>query len=94
MEQECNKGKVKVHLRTGHEGPNGEQINSSFFNLGASWDVGQCDVPAALPPRKRSDAHRIGDWVAPRASLGRWGKPRPHRIRSPDRPALASLYTD
>jgi len=35
-----SKGKGKVHPRIGHEGPEGEQKDSSipFFNFGNGWD--------------------------------------------------------
>ena len=48
------KGKVKGHPRTGHEGPEGEQIYSYTFSLTSALDgVGdQRHGPAALPPGK------------------------------------------
>jgi hypothetical protein len=48
------KGKGKVHPRTGHEGPEGEQMNSFTFPKTSAQDGvrGQRHAPAALPPRK------------------------------------------
>jgi len=48
------KGKVKVHPRTGHEGPEGEWRYSCTLSLTSSLDgVGvQGHAPAALPPGK------------------------------------------
>ena len=48
--------KSEVHLRTGHEGSEGkgDYRYSSILSLTAALDevVGQCHVPAALPPGK------------------------------------------
>ena len=48
------KGKGKVHPRTGHEGPQGEQMYSSTLSSTSALDGvgGQRHVPAALPPGK------------------------------------------
>jgi hypothetical protein len=48
------KVKVKVHPRTGHEGPEGEQRFSSTLSLTTALDGvgGQRHAPAALPPGK------------------------------------------
>ena len=45
------RGKGKSHPRTGHEGPEGEQIYSSNLSLTSAGDGvdGQRHVPAALP---------------------------------------------
>jgi hypothetical protein len=47
-----SKGKGKVHLRTGHEGPEGEQRYSSTLSLTSTLDEGGWSKPlhAALPP--------------------------------------------
>ena len=86
------KGKGKVHLRTGHEGPEGEQRYGCTLSLTSVG--GQRHAPAALPPAKRPGTHCIGDCVDPRAGLDRCGKSRPPTgIRSPDRPGRSeSLY--
>ena len=46
--------KSKVHPRRGHEGPEGEQNNSSTLSLTSVLDGvgGQCHDPATLPPGK------------------------------------------
>ena len=46
------KGKGKVHLRTGHEGPEGEQMYNSTLSLTSALDVvdGQRHAPVVLPP--------------------------------------------
>jgi len=48
------KGIGKVHLRIGHEGPEGKQRYGSTLSLTSALDgvSGQVHVPAALPPRK------------------------------------------
>ena len=48
------KGKVKGHLRTGHESPEGEQRYSSALSLTSALDgvCGQRHAPAALSPVK------------------------------------------
>ena len=49
-----DKGKSKVHPRTGHEGPKGEYGQSFTLSLTSALDGvgGQRHAPAALPPRK------------------------------------------
>jgi hypothetical protein len=49
------------------------------------------DASAALTPRKRPGTDCTGGWVGSRDGYGRT---RPTEIRSPDRPARASSYTD
>ena len=51
---EVRKGKGKVHARTGHEGPEGEQMYSSTLPSNSALDGvgGQRHAPAALPPGK------------------------------------------
>ena len=48
------KRKSKVHPRTGHEVPEGEQIYNSTLPLTSALDGvgGQRHAPTALPPRK------------------------------------------
>jgi len=46
------KTKGKVHLRTGREGPEGEQ-SSSFFKLGARWGWMVNATPRPLYSRER-----------------------------------------
>ena len=59
------------------------------------WGVGgQRHAPAALPPGKNPGTRYIAGWVGLRAGLDGCGKSRPHRDSIPDRPALASRYTD
>jgi hypothetical protein len=55
---------------------------------------GQRHDPAALPPGKKSGTHCTEGWVGPRAGPVGCGKYRPYRHSIPDRPAVASLYTD
>ena len=73
------KGKGKVHPRTGHEGPEREQIYSSTLPSTSALNGvgGQRHAPAALPPGK-TGTHCIGGWVGPRAGLDGCGKPCPH----------------
>jgi hypothetical protein len=77
-------GKVKVKLKLGHEGPEGEQRYSSTLSLTSALDGvgGQRHVLAALP-RERPGTHCMGGWVGPRASLDGCGKSHPHRDSIP-----------
>ena len=73
------KGKGKVHPRTGHEGPEGEQMYSSTLSLtltldGAEWST---PCPGHLIPQASPGTHCIGGWVGSRVSLNRCGKSRP-----------------
>ena len=52
---------------------------------------GQRDASAALTPRKRSGNNSTGGWVGP---MDGYRRNRPTEIRSPDRPARSSSYTD
>ena len=65
------KGKGKVHPRTDHEGPEGEQMYSFTLPSTSALDgVGnKRHTPAALSPRKNPDTHRVGGWVCPGAGL-------------------------
>ena len=79
------KGKGKVHPRTGHECPEGEQRYSSTLSLTSALDEvdGQRHAPAALYPRERTSTNCVGGWVGPRAGLDGCGKSRPHRDSIP-----------
>jgi hypothetical protein len=99
------KGKGKVHPRTGHEGPNGEQRYSSTLSLNSALDGevgGQRHAPAALPPRKRPGTYCIGGWVSPRVGLGRVRKispppgfdPRPVRNHQVIIPVIIKIYLE
>jgi hypothetical protein len=48
------KAKDRVHLRTGHEGPDGENMSSYILSLTSALDGvgGQRHDPVALPPGK------------------------------------------
>ena len=72
--------KGKVHPRTGHEGPEGEQKYSSALYLTSALDgvSGQRYTPANLPP-EGPGTHCIGRWVGPRVGLDGCGKSRLHR---------------
>jgi len=64
----------------------------SFFNLGPRWRVGgQRDASAALIPIKKPDTNCTGGWVGP---MDGYGRTRPTEIRSLDRPARGSNYTN
>ena len=54
-----------------------------FFNLGAT--------PRPLRPRERRGTYCIEGWVCPKAGLAGCGKPRPHRVRSPDHPDSSAV---
>ena len=69
------KGKGKGHPRTGHEGPEGEQMYSSTLPSTSALDGGvggQRHAPAALPQGKT--------WYPPYRRLGR-PQGRPGRVR-------------
>ena len=65
--------KGKVHPRTGHEGPEEEQIYSSTLPstsaLDGGWVVNATRRP--LYPRKRPGNHWVWGWVGPRDGLER-----------------------
>jgi hypothetical protein len=90
--------KVKVHPRTGHEGPEVEQTYSSTLSLTSALDwCGQRHAPVALPTGKRAGTHCIGRRVSSRAGMN-WGwksrpPPPPTGIRPTDCPAhWESIY--
>jgi hypothetical protein len=71
------KVKGKVHLRTGHEGPERVQIYCTLSLTSALDEVGgQRHAPAALP-------HCTEGWMGPRAGLDECGKSAPHRDSIP-----------
>ena len=91
--------KGKLHPRTGHEGPEGEQRYSATLSLTSSldWVGGQRHTPAALPLGKRPGTRVTGGWVGPRAGLDGCGKSRsPHResIPGPSRPQRVATPTE
>ena len=79
------KGKGKVHLRTGHKGPEVEQMCSSTLSLASTLDGDECSVPCPshLTPQGRPSTHCIGGWVGSRDRLDGRGKSRPHRDSIP-----------
>ena len=91
------KGKVKVHPRTGHKGPEGKKRYSSAISLTSALDGdarGPHHAPAALPPGKTRYLlyRRLG---GPQGQSGRVRKislpPEfDHRTIQP----VASRYTD
>ena len=90
------KGKGKVRPRTGHEGPEWEQMYSSTLPSTSALDGvgGKRHAPAALSPGKTRYPlyRRLG---GPQERSGRVRKNIVSTgIRSPDRPALTSRYTD
>jgi len=89
------KGKGKVRPRTGHEGPEEEQMYSSTLSLTSALDGGGWSMPRPghFPHRERPGTHCIGGWVGRRAGLeGCWNF-HPTGIRSPDRSVRSeSLY--
>ena len=79
-----SKGKDKVHLLTGHKGPEGEQIYISTLSSTSALDGvgGRRHAPAALA-RKRPGTHCTGGRVGPRAGLDGCRKYLPHRDSIP-----------
>jgi hypothetical protein len=67
--------KVKVHPRTSHKGPEGEERYSSNLSLTLALDGGRWSAPrpGRFNPRKRPGTHCTGGWVSPRAGLDRCG---------------------
>jgi hypothetical protein len=83
------KGKGKGHLRTGHEGPEGEQRHSFTLSLTSALDGGGWSTPrpGRFTPGKVL-VPIVQETVDPRAGLNRYGKSRPHRdsISGPSSP--------
>ena len=93
-----NNNKGKVHPRTGHEGPEGEQRYTSTLSLTSGqmgWVVNA--TPRPLYPQERLGTHCIGGWVVPRAGLDGCVKsrPPPHRdsIPGPSRTQRLAIPT-
>jgi len=72
------RGKDKAHPKTGHKGPEGEQMYRSTLSLTSALD-------GALDSRERPGAHCVGGWVGPSTVLDGCGKSYRHRdsIRGP-----------
>ena len=83
------KGKGKVHPRTGHEGPQGEQRYSSTLSLTSALDgVGANATPRPLYPRERDPLPILQE--AGQVPGPVWTGAEnlaPTGVRSPDRPA-------
>ena len=91
------KGKGKVLPRTGHEGPEGEQMYSSTLPSTSALDGDGWSTPrpGRFTPRERPDTHCIGGWVGPRAGLDVCRKSRPPPGFDPRTvQPVASRYTD
>jgi len=87
------KVKGKVHPRTGHESPKGEERCSSTLSLTSALDGvgGQHNTPPALPAGRRPGTHCIRGWVGPRDVLDGCGALAPTGIPSPDCTVLNKL---
>jgi hypothetical protein len=89
--------KGKIHRRTGHEGPEGEERCSTTLSLTSALDVvgGQRHAPAALPPGKTPYplCRRLD---VPQGRSGRVRKisPPPPGFDPPTVQPVASRYTD
>jgi hypothetical protein len=80
--------KVKFALQQATNAMRGSRgIALLILDLGArrGWVVST--TPRPLYPRERPGTQYTEGWVGPRAGLDMCEKSRPHRIRSPDRPA-------
>jgi len=91
------KGKGKVHPRTGHEGPEGEERYSSTLSLTSALDEGGSSMPhhSCFTPRKKTrypSYRRLGE---PQGWSGQVWKilPPPGFDPLTEQP-LASHYTD
>jgi hypothetical protein len=75
----------KVHPRTGHEGPEGEQMYSSYLPSTSALDVGVWSTPRTgrFTHRERVGTHCIGGWVVPKAGLDGCEKSFLHRASIP-----------
>ena len=86
--------KDKVHLRTGHEGPEGESYSSSL-SLTSALEGGAWTMPRTGRFILGKDTRYpfIGDWVGSRAGLEGSENLAPTGIRSPESIARSdSLY--
>jgi len=93
--QVWSKGKGKVHTRTGHEGPKGEQRYSTLSLTSAIEGVGsQRHAPAALPP----EMSRYPLYRRPGEPQGRSGQVRKISLTPEFDPrtiqAVATCYTN
>ena len=90
------KEKVYFILRTGHEGPEGEQRYSSTLSLTSALEAGvdgQCHTLASLAPGKDLSTHSAGGWMGSTISLVRCGKSGCPLVWQLDHPACSkSLY--
>ena len=90
------KGKGKVHPRTGHEGPEGEQWYNSTLSLTSALDGGRWSTPRPdhSTPRKDPVPSVQGARQA-RIGLDGCGKSRRHRgsIPGPSSPQRVSIPT-
>jgi hypothetical protein len=77
--------KGKVHPRTGHGGPQGEQIYSSTLSLTSALDAvrGRRHVPGTLLPGKKVSTPCTGGWLGPRIGVDGYGKSRLQRDSTP-----------
>ena len=90
--------KVKVHRRTGHKGPLGEQRYSSTLPSTSELDGGGWSMacPGQFTPKERPGTGCIGGWVGPRASLDGCGKSRPYQdsMPGPSSPLRVAIPTE
>jgi len=96
LETNVGKDKGKVYSRRGQEGPEGEWGHSCTLSLTSALDGmgGQRYAPVVFLPVERPGTHCIRGWVGPRTGQDGSGISHPIWIRSLDRPAQASRYTD
>jgi len=80
------KGKGKINPRTGHEGPEGEEIYTSTLSLTLAPDGvgGQRYAPAVLPLGKTRYSLFRGGWVGPTAGLDCCETSRPQEDSIPE----------
>jgi len=78
-----SKGKVQIHARTGHDGPQAEKRNSPALSLTSLLfgGVGRKRYASAVLPqkKKRLGDHCTGGGMGPGAGLERCGKFRRYR---------------
>jgi hypothetical protein len=91
------RGKGKVHQRTGHKGPEGEQSYSTTLSLTSALDGGWWSTPHAghLTPGNTPGTHCTGGWVGPTAGVDGRGKSSPPQGFDPRNvQPVANRYTD
>ena len=75
---------VRVHPRTGYEGPGQEKYRYTLYLIstleGCGWSTPR---PGRFTLGKRSDSHCTGGWVGARAGPDGVHKARPHREANP-----------